>query len=123
VLIDMPFNMTNVVVIPLVLGLGIDSGIHVYMRYRHAGSMSSMMESSTPRAVLLSALTTLAAFGSLAVSGHRGIHSLGVLLAVSVIALVFCTLAVLPAMIAMASGNRRGPSGGGAGASDARLGE
>lgn len=101
VLIGLPFNMTNVVVIPLVLGLGIDSGIHVYMRYRHAGSMADMMESSTPRAVMLSSLTTLAAFGSLAVSGHRGIHSLGILLAVSVIALVFCTLAVLPAMIAL----------------------
>jgi hypothetical protein len=97
--IDMPFNMANVVVIPLVLGLGVDNGIHVYMRYRHDGSLSEMMNSSTPRAVLLSALTTLAAFGSLSVSGHAGIYSMGVLLSVSVVALTICTLIVLPAMI------------------------
>ena len=100
VVADLPFNMTNVVVIPLILGLGVDNGIHVYLRYRHAGSLDRMMASSTPRAVLLSALTTLGAFGSLAVSGHRGMHSLGVLLSVSVVALLVCTLGVLPAMIA-----------------------
>jgi predicted RND superfamily exporter protein len=101
VLLDMRFNMTNVIVIPLILGLGVDSGIHVFIRYRFAGSMEGMMGSSTPRAVLLSSLTTLAAFCSLVVSGHRGIQSLGVLLSVAVIALVLCTLTVLPALIVL----------------------
>ena len=103
VLLDMRFNMTNVIVIPLILGLGVDSGIHVFMRYRFAGSMEAMMGSSTPRAVMLSALTTLAAFCSLVVSGHRGIQSLGVLLSVAVVALVLCTLTVLPALIVLRS--------------------
>jgi len=101
VLIEMPFNMTNVVVIPLIMGLGIDNGIHVFMRFRDGASLEEMMVSSTPRAVLLSALTTLAAFGALAVSGHPGMHSIGVLLSFAVIYLVFCTLMVLPAMLAL----------------------
>ena len=100
VVAGVPFNMTNVVVIPLVLGLGVDSGIHVITRYRHDGSMARMMESSTPRAVMLSALTTLASFASLTVSEHRGIRSLGTLLVVALIALLFCTLVLLPAWIA-----------------------
>ncbi len=99
VLIDVPFNMSNVVVIPLVLGLGVDNGIHVYMRLRHDRSLADVMNSSTPRAVLLSALTTLAAFGSLSVSHHRGIHSMGLLLSIAVLCLIVCTLVVLPAMI------------------------
>jgi len=99
VLIEIPFNMANVVVIPLVLGLGVDIGIHVFMRYRDAGSLADTLSSSPPRAVLLSALTTLAAFGSLAVSPHRGIHSMGVLLSVSVLCLIVCALIVLPALI------------------------
>jgi len=107
VLIGMPFNMTNVVVIPLILGLGVDSGIHVFVRYRHAGSMTGMMESTTPRAVLLSAVTTLAAFGSLTVSGHLGLRSLGVLLSVAIVALLFCTLVALPAMIAVRAARSR----------------
>jgi hypothetical protein len=101
VVIDMPFNMTNVVVIPLIMGLGIDNGIHVFARFRSGESLEAMMTSSTPRAVLLSALTTLAAFGSLAVSGHPGMHSIGVLLAFAVIYLILCTLVVLPAMLAL----------------------
>ncbi len=101
VVIDMPFNMTNVVVIPLIMGLGIDNGIHVFVRFRGGESLEAMMTSSTPRAVLLSALTTLAAFGSLAVSGHPGMHSIGVLLAFAVIYLILCTLVVLPAMLAL----------------------
>ncbi len=103
VLIQMPFNMTNVVVIPLIMGLGIDNGIHVFMRFRGDASIEEMMTSSTPRAVLLSALTTLAAFGALAVSGHPGLHSIGVLLSFSVIYLVLCTLVVLPAMLVLSA--------------------
>lgn len=103
VLIDMPFNMTNVVVIPLIMGLGIDNGIHVFFRFRGGESLEAMMTSSTPRAVLLSAMTTLAAFGALAVSGHPGMHSIGVLLSFAVIYLVVCTLVVLPAMLALSA--------------------
>jgi hopanoid biosynthesis associated RND transporter like protein HpnN len=104
VAIEMRFNMANVVVIPLILGLGVDNGIHVFMRFRHDGSLSEMMGSSTPRAVVLSTLTTLAAFGSLSLSGHYGIHSMGVLLSVAVISLILCTLIVLPAMILVREG-------------------
>ena len=105
VLIDMPFNMTNVVVIPLIMGLGIDNGIHVFMRFRSGASLEEMMVSSTPRAVLLSAITTLEALGSQEVSGNQGMHSIGVLLSFAVIYLIFCTLVVLPAMLAL-SGRR-----------------
>jgi hypothetical protein len=99
VMIGVPFNMANVVAIPLILGLGIDNGIHVFMRFRRDGSIDQMMGSSTPRAVMLSAFTTLAAFGSLSVSRHWGIHSLGLLLSISVVSLIVCTLIVLPALI------------------------
>jgi hopanoid biosynthesis associated RND transporter like protein HpnN len=104
ILFGVPFTMANVVAIPLVLGLGIDSGIHVFMRYRNDGALEDMMSSSTPRAVLLSALTTLAAFGSLSISPHPGLAGLGILLSISVLALLYCTLIVLPAMINLRDG-------------------
>jgi predicted RND superfamily exporter protein len=107
VLIDMPFNMSNVVVIPLVMGLGVDTAIHMVLRFRESGSLAAMMASSTPRAAILSALTTLAAFGSLSVSGHLGIRSLGLLLAISVFCLIFTSLVILPAMILLRRPVRR----------------
>ena len=99
VLIDQPFNMTNVMVVPLILGLGVDNGIHVFLRFRGDESLASAMGSSTPRAVLLSALTTLGAFSSLMISTHPGFRSIGVLLSVAVVFLIVCSLVVLPAMI------------------------
>jgi hypothetical protein len=96
---DVPFTMANVVAVPLVFGLGVDGGIHVFMRYRHDGTLDQTLNSSTPRAVLLSSLTTLAAFGSLSVSPHRGLSGLGILLSIAVLALLYCTLIVLPAMV------------------------
>jgi predicted RND superfamily exporter protein len=101
---DVPFTIANVVAVPLVLGLGVDSRIHVFMCYRHDGAFEDMMNSSTPRAVLLSAVTTLAAFGSLSLSPHPGFAGLGILLSISVLGLLFCTLIVLPAMINLRDG-------------------
>lgn len=106
VMLGMPFNMANVVVLPLLVGIGVDNGIHVLTRYRDGRSLSSLLGSSTPRAVVLSALTTLSAFGSLALSPHRGIRSVGVLLTVSMIYLLLATVVVLPALIAWRSQRR-----------------
>jgi predicted RND superfamily exporter protein len=65
---------------------------------------------STPRAVLFSALTTIAAFGTLALSDHRGTASMGVLLSISVIAAVGSVLGLTPALMRWAARARRAAS-------------
>jgi len=55
-------------------------------------------ETSTPRAVLYSALTTIGSFGSLALSSHPGMRSMGVLLTVALIWTTVCTVFILPAL-------------------------
>ena len=100
VLIDLPFNFANVVALPLLFGIGVDSGIHLVHRSQSvAGSGAELLETTTARAVFYSALTTAASFGSLAFSGHRGIASLGVLLVIGMIFTVLCNLIVLPALL------------------------
>ena len=59
------------------------------------------MQSSTPRAVPLSALTTIASFGSLAISGHQGTASMGMLLTISLAYTMPATLIVLPAALSL----------------------
>ena len=56
---------------------------------------------STPRAVLFSALTTIASFGSLAVSPHPGLASMGLLLTIAILWSLVCTLVVLPDVLAL----------------------
>ena len=92
-LLGISFNFANVIVVPLLIGLGIDSGIHLVMRGRQCDSLD---QTSTPKAVLLSALTTIGSFGTLAVSNHRGTASMGELLALSLFLLLIASLVLLP---------------------------
>ena len=61
--------------------------------------MTYHLQSSTARAVLFSALTTLSAFGSLALSNDPGTSDMGQLLTISLACTLFCTLIVLPALL------------------------
>ncbi|GMG81298.1 MMPL family transporter [Paralimibaculum aggregatum] len=93
VLLDMPFNYANVIVLPLLIGLGVDAGVHLALRTERSAAVYA---TSTPRAVLASALTTIGAFATLALSDHRGTASMGVLLAIAVGAAVAMALALSP---------------------------
>ena len=100
VLLDMPFNFANVIVIPLLLGVGVDSGIHLVHRANHlAKTDESLLTTTTARAVLFSALTTAASFGTLALSSHRGMASLGIVLTIGMLFSIICNLVVLPELI------------------------
>ncbi|MCY3795468.1 MAG: MMPL family transporter, partial [Gammaproteobacteria bacterium] len=103
VLLDAPLNMANILVMPLIFGLGVDGGVHVVERYRGEGGVAHLMHSSTPRAVVLSALTTVGAFAALALSPHAGTASIGFLLAVAVSLLLAFTVFLLPVLLSWVS--------------------
>ena len=100
VLLDIPFNFADVIVLPLLLGIGVDSGIHLVHRVRVAAEDEvNLLATSTARAVAYSALTTIASFGSLGLATHLGLATLGRLLTIGVCFTVVCNLIVLPALI------------------------
>jgi len=100
VLFELPFNFANVIVLPLLFGLGVASAIHIVMRSHEKVGLQGVMESSTPRAVVFSALTTIGSFASIALSSHPGTASMGVLLAISIGFTLICTIYFLPALMA-----------------------
>ena len=99
VLLDMTMNFANVIVLPLLFGLGVASGVHFVLRERHSNNPQALLRTSTPRAVILSAATTIASFGSMALSTHPGTASMGVLLTVALVMTLICTILVLPALM------------------------
>jgi hopanoid biosynthesis associated RND transporter like protein HpnN len=105
-----PFNYANVIVLPLLFGMSVVFGIHMVLREREKHATAEVLASSTPRAMLFSALTTIASFGSLALSSHPGTASMGVLLTVAVLMALVCSLVVLPALMAQTTAPRRGVS-------------
>jgi predicted RND superfamily exporter protein len=97
VVIGMRLNYANIIALPLLLGIGVAFDIYFVMNWR--AGVSAHLQSSTARAVVFSALTTMTAFGSLALSPDPGSAEMGKLLAISLAATVFCTLFVLPALL------------------------
>lgn len=111
VLLGIPFNYANVIVLPLLIGIGVDSGIHLVMRQRQIKAGEDVHGTSTPRAILFSALTTVASFGSLMLSPHRGTASMGELLSIAIAFTLICTLIVLPAAFQYGEERTRKASG------------
>jgi uncharacterized protein len=108
VLFGLPFNFANVIVLPLLFGLGVANGIHLVLRRRDEGGVTEVMASSTPRAVVFSALTTIGSFASIALSSHPGTASMGILLTIAITLSLACTLIVLPALMALDENMRGG---------------
>jgi hopanoid biosynthesis associated RND transporter like protein HpnN len=108
VILGIAFNFANVIIIPLLLGVGIVYSIHMVYRVR-GGELpdGNLLRTGTARAVLLSALTTMASFGTLGFSSHLGMASLGQLLALGIALVLLCNLVVLPALVRVTDGNRR----------------
>ncbi|MPW35619.1 MMPL family transporter [Vibrio sp. B1Z05] len=92
-------NMANIIVIPLIFGLGVDNGIHIVKRFRHEQTITRFFAASTPKATLISCLTTIATFGALTLSDHQGMHSIGVLLSIALSAILCFSLLILPAFL------------------------
>ena len=100
VLLNISFNFANIIVVPLLLGIGVDSGIHIIHRVKETrGGEIHILETSTSRAVLFSSLTTVMSFGSLALMHHAGTAGMGKLLTLSVVLMIFCMLILLPAYL------------------------
>ena len=100
VVAGLPLNMANILVLPLIFGLGVGNGIHMVQRYRSGQAFDAVLASSTPRAVLLSSLTTIGAFAALALSPHAGTASIGLLLTVAVTLLLLTVIFLLPVFLA-----------------------
>jgi hopanoid biosynthesis associated RND transporter like protein HpnN len=99
VLLGIPLNFANVIVVPLLLGIGVHSGIIFILRFLNEPPPDgNILGTSTARAVLFSTLTMIVSTGSLSFSPHRGIASMGMLLTICLSFLIISTLVLLPAL-------------------------
>jgi predicted RND superfamily exporter protein len=90
-------NYANIIALPLLLGVGVSFNVYFVMNFR--AGMRRFLHSATAHAVLFSALTTGTAFGTLAASHDRGTSSMGVLLLLSLLAVLISTFFYLPALL------------------------
>lgn len=100
VLLRIPFDLANIIALPLLLGLSNAYGIYLILRLRAEGQLADLLRTNTPRAIFFSALTEIISFGTLAFSPHRGMSGMGILVTLSLAFAVLSTLLLLPALVA-----------------------
>lgn len=100
--LGLDFNFINLIVIPMIVGIGIDDGVHftnTYCKSDHLNISKGMFQ--TGRAVILTSLTTLVGFGSIALSHYPGLRSMGYVAVIGIGACMFASIIVLPAIFSM----------------------
>ncbi|HEY6839291.1 MAG TPA: MMPL family transporter, partial [Geobacteraceae bacterium] len=108
-LFGIAFNSANVIVLPLVLGIAVDSGIYLINRYRREDETPpQVVLSSTGVGVFLNTLTIMASFGALMVARHQGVFSIGVVMSLGMVACQVAFIVVLPAVLTL-FGHKRLP--------------
>lgn len=99
--IGVDFNPANLIVLPLILGIGVDDGVHVVHDFRSQRGPYHMSP-STMNAIVLTSLTSMIGFGSMMLAAHRGLYSLGLVLVIGIGNCLFVSLVLLPAMLVLA---------------------
>lgn len=98
----MMMTVMSVMGFPLILGIGIDDGVHIIHRWKIEGKGKiKEIFSSTGKAIFLTSLTTMFAFGSLVFSVYRGFGHLGGALFIGVGACFLTTVVILPGIIGL----------------------
>ena len=90
-------NPANMIGLPLLVGIGIDNGLHLVHDYKgQAGAYR--LDPAMFRGISIASATTALGFACLVTSSHQGLASLGMLLTAGVVSCSFCALLLLPAV-------------------------
>lgn len=92
------FNPANLILLPLILGIGVDDGVHVLHDFRSQPE-GYRLSPSTMNAIVLTSLTSMIGFGSMMIAAHRGLYSVGLVLVIGVGSCLFVSLVPLPAIL------------------------
>ena len=104
-LLDIPMNFMNIFVTTMIIGIGVDYGIHMIHRYRECVGKSAetlnegMVE--TGKAIMLAALSTIVGFGSLSRSSYPGLSSMGLVAILGAVSTCVVAITVLPAYLSL----------------------
>ena len=90
--------MDATLALPILIGCGVDGGVHMVHRFRESGSAVSVGK-TTAAAVTLSFLTTMIGFGAMATASHQGVASLGLMMISGLFCILTATVILLPALL------------------------
>lgn len=108
-LLGIQMNFVNAFATTMILGVGVDYGIHIIHRLSRAERPEDEGVLETGKAVVMAALTNVAGFGTVALSNYPGLRSVGLVCILGTLGCLFTTLTLMPALMVL--WNRRVGSG------------
>lgn len=100
-LMHVDLNPANLIVLPLLLGIGVDGGVHVIHDFRLQANRRYRISPSIVNSLILTSTTTTVGFGALLLAAHRGLFTFGLVLTIGVNACLFLSLLTLPALLTL----------------------
>jgi predicted RND superfamily exporter protein len=106
-MLGLRINFMNIFVATMVIGIGVDYGVHLLHRWYESGGQSAALQ-GTARAIAVAALTTMVGFGSLVLSHFPGLRSVGSAAVFGALATAVASITVLPAALSRLGVDRHG---------------
>jgi predicted RND superfamily exporter protein len=99
-LIGLRLNFFNIFVLTMVVGIGVDYGVHLLHRWYESGG-DPVAVAETSKAIAVAALTTMVGFGSLVLSHYPGLRSVGGAAILGALSTAVLGITLLPALLSM----------------------
>jgi predicted exporter len=104
-LLGMKINYMNVFVCTMIIGIGVDYGVHLLHRWHESGGNPKAV-AETAKAIAVAALTTMVGFGSLVLSHYPGLRSVGAAAILGGLFTALMSITMLPAVLTMRRGQK-----------------
>jgi len=104
--LGLPVNFLNIFVATMLVGIGVDYGVHLVHRWQEVGCGPEAL-GETAKAIAVAALTTMVGFGSLVTSHFPGLRSVGAAALLGTASTALLSITLLPVLLAWAGGGGR----------------
>ena len=101
VMLGWKLNFFNMVVLPTMLGIGVDHGVHYYRRWRELGRDTRAAQRELFEPLTVCSLTTVMGYVGMNVAHHPGLEAIGQLAVVGLTATWVTGVFLMPGLLAL----------------------